>query len=91
MGRASWDNIKSSKGFYVQAYRKIGSLLVFSIFLNNFLFLGIIHAFFNIPHRVYYSTNGVTPPMPLTTLWAPNESNIAIVPQLPKDFNYREF
>lgn len=81
--RATWDNIKRSKNFYVNSYRGIGSALLVSVILNFCLGIGIFYSYFNKPERDFYATNGETPPVQLTPLDSPNESSTPLLPDDP--------
>ena len=88
MSRDVWNQIKSSKRFYVYLYRRLINVLIFSLLLNLVLSYVGLHLFFKRPPRVAYSTNGATPPTKLSPLTAPNESQVPLLsssPQGPTD------
>lgn len=79
MSRETWNLIKDSKRFYVDSYRKIGTTLVISIFVNLFLGCGIYYAYFNRPEPEFYATSGIAPPVLLTAMDIPNNTSVALL------------
>jgi len=75
MSRQTWDLIKNGKGFYIATYRKLASVLVWSMFFNIVLSLSVYYVYFQEPEPDYYSTNGITPPLELTPMSEPNETS----------------
>lgn len=74
MSQGVWNLIKSSKRFNVHIYRQLIRWLVFSLALNVMLCLLVSRIYFTRPDFNFYSTDGVTPPIELEALSAPNES-----------------
>ena len=87
MSRETWRLLKQSKRFYVGTYRKAGSALIFSMFINLFLGLGIYYLYFKQPEHDFYATNGVTPPELLKPMDARNDSSVPLLPNDPDDDN----
>lgn len=85
MGRETWSLIKQSKRFYVNTFRKTGSALVISAFINLSLGFAIYYAYFSRPEHDFYATNGVTPPILLTPMDLPNETSVALLANDPDD------
>lgn len=83
MGRGVWQSVQNSKSFYIRSYRRVTMMAMISLLLNLILGCGIYYAYFNQPLRQYYATNGVTPPVRLTPIDAPNESAEALLPPDP--------
>lgn len=79
MGRESWQLIEHSKHFYVSTYRRLGSLFFLSVVINMALGLGIYYIYFNLPQHAFYATDGVTAPVLLTAMDAPNETSDALL------------
>lgn len=72
MSRANWDIITRSKRFYIQTFRRAGTALIFSTAINLLLLIGIQYFYFSQAENDTYSTDGVTPPVLLTAMDAPN-------------------
>lgn len=70
----------TAKSFYVVSYRQLGKMIFFSLVLNGLLFAAIVYVYMHMPPRSFYATNGVTPPIELTPLLAPNTSDTALLP-----------
>ncbi|STY30652.1 Component of the Dot/Icm secretion system. inner membrane protein [Legionella wadsworthii] len=83
MSRETWEVIKGSKNFYVNSYRRGLTALIISLFLNCILGLLIIYTHLTEPERDFYATSGVTPPIQLKPLLAPNYSPNALLPPDP--------
>lgn len=75
MSQETWDAIKNSKSFNVRTYRALKKGLVISVLLNLLLSLAIYYSYFNQPIRDFYATSGITPPVPLQPLDAPNTTD----------------
>ena len=58
-------------------------ILAVSLILNGVLLFGIYSKLISLPATIFYSTNGVTPPVKLTALSEPNYSSTALLPSLP--------
>jgi intracellular multiplication protein IcmM len=85
MSRETWRLIKQSKRFYVNTFRMSGNALFFSMIINLILGLAIYYLYFNQPEHDFYSTNGVTAPIMLTPLDAPNDTSVALLPDDPEN------
>ena len=86
MNRETWALIKNNKNFNVRIFRLGTKLIIGSIFLNIFLSVMLFYKYINLPERDYYATNGVTPPVQLKALMAPNSSSVALLdPDPPVD------
>ena len=83
MAKLAWQNIIASKLFHVSLYRKFISILCLSLCINILLLGLIAYWFFNWKQEVYYATNGIMAPIPLTALDAPNNSGEALLPPDP--------
>lgn len=80
MRQKSLTERKSEKSFYVILFRRTVNVLLFSVIVNLFL-IGFIHgAYKRKPELMFYSTNGVTAPVPLTPLSGPNMSSESLMP-----------
>lgn len=79
MKREIWDNIKNSKSFNVNAYRRGLSLLIVSLGLNCILGALIFYVYLVQPERDYYATNGETPPVQLRSMLAENKLTTALL------------
>lgn len=79
MSRVTWNLVKNSKGFYIKTYRNAGTALAISAILNVLLGIGIYFSYFNQPDRDFYATNGVTAPVGLAALDAPNTSSTPLL------------
>lgn len=75
MSRTSWELIKGHKNFYVNVYRRGLTILIGSVLLNVGIGLLIAFAYFHQPVRDYYATSGITPPIKLNPMSAPNMSS----------------
>lgn len=75
MSREAWRLISQSKRFYIMTYRRVGSILLLSVSLNLVLGLLIHRAYFHLPERHIYATNGATPPEELVPMDEPNYSS----------------
>lgn len=85
MSKAIWQKIKNSKRFYVRSYRKLGSILLGSVFINVLLGLSVTYEFLTMPEPDFYATYGEIPPIKLFEMNSPNYSS---TPLLPDDRQY---
>ncbi len=86
----TWEIIKNNKAFDVSIYRRGLVALVFSLLLNSVLGLLLFYSYLAQPERAYYATNGVTPPVKLTALFARNLSpNALLAPDPPTEQEVR--
>jgi hypothetical protein len=72
MGRVTWNNIKTSKRFYVAIYRYVSLTLLISLLLNGLLMGMIVFKYLHVPARSYYATYGGSWPLILTAISQPN-------------------
>lgn len=75
MARATWRTTIASRYFYVKTYKRSLFALIFSIMLNLILGLLIVYVYWNRTAPTYYVSNGMTAPMILKALNAPNDSS----------------
>lgn len=75
--------VKTSKVFYRNGFRKAIVLIFFSLILNGILSFGIYNQIIHQKVPAYYSTNGMTPPGELEPLSEPNYSSKALLPPDP--------
>jgi hypothetical protein len=61
-----------------------GSALFISIFTNFFLGLVIYYVYHSRPDPDFYATNGVTAPIELTPMDAPNDTSAPLLPDDPE-------
>jgi intracellular multiplication protein IcmM len=83
MSRGKWNRIKQSKFFYVRIYRKVSTWLILSLLLNVLLCFSLIYSYLHKPIRTYYATSGITSPIELNALDAPNQTSEALLPPDP--------
>lgn len=76
---------KNQKGFYSTGFRYSVNVLLFSLILNFVLTAAIHNRLLHIPSTSFYSTDGVSEPMRLTPLDAPNESSQPLLPDDPPE------
>lgn len=79
MSQVTWDLIKENKRFYVNSYRAVGAILIFSVLLNLFLSIMGIYLFLTEPEGDYYATYGGTAPIQLAPMSVPNESSVPLL------------
>ena len=72
MGRSTWAQIKLSKHFNVNVYRRALSVLIFSLLLSVLIIILISYMYLHEPERDYYATSGITPPIKLQSRATPN-------------------
>lgn len=87
MSRQAWNLIKHSKNFYVRTYRKAGNYLIISVILNLLLILTAYYLHVSRPEYDFYATSGITPPVQLSPLNTPNNSDKALLEPDPIDNN----
>lgn len=83
MSRETWEVIKTSKNFYVSSYRRGLTALMISLILNCVFIIFIAYTHLTEPQRDFYATSGITPPIQLKPLLAPNYSPNALLPPDP--------
>ena len=79
MSRNTWSLIKQSKGFYVNTYRRVGTIILISTAINLLLGVGIYFAHYSQPEHAFYATSGENAPVQLTPMDAPNNSSTALL------------
>lgn len=75
MPRATWRTTIASRNFYVHTYKRVLAVLVFSIMINLLLSLLIAYIYLGRTTPAYYVSNGMTSPMQIKPMDAPNESS----------------
>lgn len=83
MSRETWALIKCKKNFNVHVYRRGLFLIIISLLLNVIIGLLMFYIYVNEPERDYYATSGITPPIKLKSMSAPNASPNALLPPDP--------
>ncbi len=83
MSRETWALIKNNKNFNVHVYRRGLLLIIISLILSSIIGLLMFYLYVNQPERDYYATSGITPPIKLTSMSAPNASSNALLPPDP--------
>jgi intracellular multiplication protein IcmM len=79
LSRGTWNTIRSSKRFYVDTFRWAGRALLISISLSIVLSIAVLYVYYSRPEHDFYSTNGETPPVPLTSMDEPNGSEYPLL------------
>ena len=79
MSVKTWNLIKRSKQFYISTYRKVETIIVFSVIINLGLVAGIIYSYAVRPEPDYYATYGESAPVPLIAMDEPNYSSNALL------------
>ncbi|MCL9683309.1 type IVB secretion system protein IcmM/DotJ [Legionella maioricensis] len=83
MSRETWALIKNKKNFNVHIYRRGLLLVIISLLLSVIIGLLMFYFYVNQPERDYYATSGITPPIKLKSMLAPNASPNALLPPDP--------
>lgn len=81
MSRRTWEQIKSSKRFYVNTYRLSANFLFISVMINILFCILIAYVYFNQSSLTFYATYGGTAPVRLTPMNTPNESSVPLLQQ----------
>jgi intracellular multiplication protein IcmM len=79
VSREEWTLTKEHKRFNVRNYRGGVKYLLISLLLSTGMIVLIYYMYLHIPERDYYATNGITPPVKLNSLMAPNMSSNALL------------
>ena len=87
MSSETWRLMTQSKRFYVYTYRRALNALLISIITNIVLGFAIHFVYFSEPSPDYYATNGVTPPVLLTSMDVPNNTSVALLANDPDNEN----
>ena len=74
MARSAWRTTIASRYFYVRTYRRLLFMIMLSLSVSALLGMSIVYVYFNQPPRAFYATNGITSPMLLHSLNAPNQT-----------------
>jgi intracellular multiplication protein IcmM len=86
MSRETWAIVKNNRNFYVHIYRNGLFLLLMSLGLCCVLSVILFYMYYIQPERDYYASNGITPPVQLQSMLAPNSSSQALLePDPPTD------
>lgn len=83
MSRNTWNLIKEHRNFHVNVYRRSVLALICSLGLSVVLGMLLFYMYIREPEPDYYATSGITPPVRLQSLSAPNESSQALLPPDP--------
>lgn len=90
MGRSVWAQIKLSKNFNVNVYRRGLSFLIVALLISVLITVLIAYIYLNEPERDYYATSGVAPPIKLQSMPTPNMSSQPLLaPDPPTDDGQR--
>ena len=84
MSREKWRLLKNMKGFYVRSFRWMGNLVIISCCFNLLFGVAVYYCYFNQPDNDNYSTDGVTPPVLLTTMDEPNDTSVPLLANDPE-------
>ncbi|CAM2828565.1 type IVB secretion system protein IcmM/DotJ [Legionella worsleiensis] len=86
MSRENWLLIQRNKNFNVNIYRSGLVAVICSLLISSILGALIFYFYLNEPERDYYATSGITPPVKLKALLAPNEASVPLLePDPPTD------
>ncbi|BCA94122.1 phosphoesterase [Legionella antarctica] len=91
MSRETWALIKHKKNFNVHVYRRGLFLVMISLSLSSIIGLLMFYIYINEPERDYYATSGITPPIKLKPMLAPNASSNALLPPDPPTDDVQRF
>jgi|GEM_PF-779928 len=79
MRRETLSDKKQRKDFYINAFRRTISCLLGSVILN-LLLLGVIHnRILHKPAETFYTSDGITAPIPLKPFDEPNNSSTPLL------------
>lgn len=87
MSITRFEEAKSQRYFYVEIYRNLLGLVIFSMVLNILIVLIMAYIFFRQPGSTYYSTNGRTSPVQLEAISSANLSSRALLPDSESDIS----
>ena len=86
MSRESWALIQRNKNFNVHGYRRGLSFIISSLIISCLIMMLTAYIYLHQPIQSFYATNGITPPIKLNALSAPNTSSQALLdPDPPVD------
>ena len=80
MTSSSWNVIKKSNRFYINCYRKLGSILFISMLINVILVMDICYCYLTRGEHDFYATNGETAPIQLAPMNVVNNTQTALLP-----------
>jgi intracellular multiplication protein IcmM len=80
MSITRFEELKTRRYFYVSIFRKLGHWIILSLFLNVLLILGLAYIFFTQPPSTFYSTNGRSNPILLSSMEHPNYTSNPLLP-----------
>ena len=83
MSREAWALIKRNKNFNVHMYRRGLLMIIISLVLSGIIGLLMFYIYIREPERDNYATSGITPPIKLKSMLAPNTSSNALLPPDP--------
>lgn len=79
MNKDTWALIRGNKNFNIRVFRRGTIVLIVSLVLNCILGLLIHLEYKKLPQPEYYETNGITEPMKLKPLNAPNRTSVPLL------------
>lgn len=86
MSRETWALIKENKNFNVNVFRRGLVFLIISLLLSCTFGVWMFYIYVHLPERDYYATSGITPPIEIKSMLAPNASSKALLdPDPPTD------
>ncbi|MBI2785994.1 MAG: phosphoesterase [Legionella longbeachae] len=84
MNRGAWEQIKKSKNFNVNTYRRGLIALNISLMLSCIFVLLLCYIYLTEPEGDFYATSGIVPPITLQPLLAPNFTSDPLLPPDPQ-------
>ena len=79
MSRETWRLLKSTKKFYVNSFRWTINLTIISCSITCFLSWSIYYCTFSQSNNEYYASNGITSPISLVAMDAPNSTSVPLL------------
>jgi len=79
MSREAWALIKQNKNFNVHVFRRGLFVLIISLGVSCFFGIIMFIIYLSEPENDYYATSGVTSPIKLKSMPAPNESSTPLL------------
>ena len=76
---------KKQKNFYSSYFHNTVNVLIFSVFLNLVLIGVVQNKLMHIASTDFYASDGISQPILLTPLSAPNKSSIPLLPDDPAE------
>ncbi len=88
MNREKWAKIKNNKNYNVRIFRRGTSVIMVMLVFIFILQILILYFYLGQPEPDFYSTNGVTEPMKLRPLAAPNNTSVFLLAPDPPIVNF---